>query len=60
MPIYQKAKKLIDQRHEIYVRRVLGHSSIEINERVDKTANKVAIREIVRIAKWSSFTCIKR
>ena len=60
MQIYQKAKKLIQQGHEISVRWVPGHSGIEGNERADKAAKEAAIGERVRTAKWSSLTHIKR
>ncbi len=60
MQIYQKAKKQVQQGHEISVRWVLGHSRIEGNERADKAAKEAAIGERVRTAKWSSLTHIKR
>ena len=58
--IYQKAKKLVQQGHDISVRWVPGHSGVEGNERADKAAKEAAIGERVRTAKWTSLTHIKQ
>ena len=60
MQIYQKAKKLVQQGHSIFVRWVPGHSGIEGNEKADKAAKEAAMRERVRTARWTSLTHIKR
>ena len=38
--IYQKAKKLVQQGHSIFVRRVPRHSGIERNEKADRQSCK--------------------
>ena len=60
MQIYQKAKKLVQQGHSIFVICVPGHSGIEGNERADKAAKEAARREKVQTAKWTSLTHVKR
>lgn len=60
MQIYQKAKKLAQQGHDISVRWVPGHSGVEGNERADKAAKEAAVGERVGTAQWSSLTYVKR
>ena len=60
MQIYQKAKKLGQQGHSIFIRWAPGHSGIEENKRADKAAKEAVMRERVRTAKWTSLTHVKR
>ena len=50
MLIHQKARKLVQQGHEISVTWVPGHSGVEGNERADKVAKETAIGDRVRTA----------
>ncbi len=59
MQIYQKAKKLIQQRYKISVRWIPGHSKIERTETAYKATKEAAIGERVKTAKWPSLTNIK-
>ena len=60
MQIYQKAKKLVQQGHDISIRWVPGYSGVEGNKRANKAAKKAAIGERVRTAKWTNLTHIKQ
>ena len=58
--IYQKAKQLIGQRHEISVCWVPSHCNVEGNDKADKAAKEAAGGEKIRTAKWTSLTHLKR
>ena len=60
LQIYQKAEKLVQQGHSIFVRWVPSHSGIEGNEKADKAAKEAARGEKVQTAKWTSLTHVKR
>lgn len=60
MQIYQKAKKLVQQGHDISVRWVPGHSGVEGNEKADKATKEATIGERVRTTKCTSLTHVKR
>lgn len=60
MQIYQKAKMLVQQGHDISVRWVPGHSGVEGKEKADKATKEAAIGERVRTAKCTSLTHVKR
>lgn len=60
LQFYQKTRKLVQNGHDISVRWVPGHGSVEGNERAGKAAKEVATGERVRTAKWTSLTHIKQ
>ena len=51
MQIYQKTKRLVEQRHNISIRLMLGNSKVEGNERTDRAAKKAAVRGKVQTSK---------
>ena len=59
MKIYQKTKKLVQQKQSIFVRWIPSQSEIERNEKWIKAAKKAAIREKVQMARWTRLTNIK-
>ncbi len=59
MKIYQKTKKLVQQKQCIFVRWIPSQSEIERNKKWIKAAKKAAIREKVQMARWTCLTNIK-
>ncbi len=60
LQIYQKAQKLVERGHSIFISWVPGHSAVEGNERADKAAKEAALGRRVRTANWTFLTHIKR
>lgn len=58
--IYQKAKQLVQQRHQISICWVPSHCGIEGNEKADLAAKEAAGGQRVHIVKWKSLTHLKR
>ena len=58
--IYQKAKQLVQQRHQISICWVPSHCGIEGNEKADLAAKEAAGGQRVHTVKWTSLTHLKR
>lgn len=60
MQIYEKVQRRVQQRYDISIRWIPGHSKVEGNERADRAAKEAAVGVKVRTAKRSSLAHIKR